>query len=63
MFHEDQIPLISSPNRIKSKVLLEKKEKFVARGISTAYPLIVDEAHGAVIKDIDGNAYLDFMVE
>lgn len=60
MFDKGQSSLIKSHDRIKSKVLLEKKEKFVARGISTAYPLIVDEADGAVIKDIDGNTYLDF---
>jgi 4-aminobutyrate aminotransferase/(S)-3-amino-2-methylpropionate transaminase len=51
---------IESPERSKSRALIEKKDKFVARGISTACPLIVDEANGAVIKDIDGNTYLDF---
>ena len=60
MFHEEQMPSVSSTDRIKSKALLKKKDEFVARGISTAYPLIVDEANGAIVKDIDGNTYLDF---
>ena len=60
MFHEEQMPSVNSTDRIKSKALLKKKDEFVARGISTAYPLIVDEANGAIVKDIDGNTYLDF---
>jgi 4-aminobutyrate aminotransferase/(S)-3-amino-2-methylpropionate transaminase len=60
MFHEEQMPSVNSTDRIKSKALLKKKDEFVARGISTAYPLIVDEANGAIVKDIDGNIYLDF---
>ncbi|HHW43107.1 MAG TPA: 4-aminobutyrate--2-oxoglutarate transaminase [Desulfotomaculum sp.] len=44
----------------KSAGLLAKKNKYVARGISNTAPIFVDEAKGAVIKDVDGNEYIDF---
>ena len=43
----------------KSTELLKQREEEVARGISTAYPIAVDHAKGAVIHDVDGNAYID----
>jgi len=44
----------------RTQELLEKKQKYVSRGISNAFPIFVDEAKGAVIKDLEGNIYLDF---
>lgn len=43
----------------KSTELLKKREQAVARGISTAYPIAVDHAKGAVVNDVDGNAFID----
>jgi len=36
------------------------RDEHVARGISYVLPAFVEEAAGAVIKDVDGNEYLDF---
>ncbi|ADO84356.1 4-aminobutyrate--2-oxoglutarate transaminase [Ilyobacter polytropus] len=44
----------------KSKELLEKRLKYVARGVSYSTEVFVDEAKGALIKDIDGNVFVDF---
>ncbi len=44
----------------KSKELIAKREKYVAKGVSNAVPVFVEEAKGALIKDIDGNVFLDF---
>ena len=44
----------------KSKELIAKREKYVAKGVSNAVPVFVEEAKGALIKDIDGNIFLDF---
>ncbi len=44
----------------KSQELLNMRDQHVARGISCVLPVFVDQAKGAVIKDIDGNEYLDF---
>ena len=44
----------------KSKELITKRERYVAKGVSNATPIFVEEAKGALIKDIDGNVFVDF---
>ncbi len=44
----------------KSQALLEKKNKCVAKGVSVGLQACIEEAKGALLKDIDGNVYLDF---
>ena len=48
------------PPGSKSKELLELKEKYVAKGVSVAFPIVVDKAHGVYVQDVDGNVYIDF---
>lgn len=43
-----------------SKKLQDKREKFVARGVSTGNLNIVAKASGSTIIDIDGNQWIDF---
>jgi 4-aminobutyrate aminotransferase/(S)-3-amino-2-methylpropionate transaminase len=42
-----------------TKSLLAKKEQYVAKGISNLAPIFIESAKGAVLKDLDGNLYLD----
>lgn len=44
----------------KSAELLEKRKRYVARGVSSSTEVFIDEAKGALMKDIDGNVFLDF---
>ena len=44
----------------KSLELFERRNKVVARGISTTLPVFVTDADGAVLRDADGNQLLDF---
>ncbi|WP_027717082.1 4-aminobutyrate--2-oxoglutarate transaminase [Desulfovirgula thermocuniculi] len=44
----------------QSSAILEKKNKYVARGISNVAPIFIAEAKGALVKDVDGNEYIDF---
>jgi 4-aminobutyrate aminotransferase / (S)-3-amino-2-methylpropionate transaminase / 5-aminovalerate transaminase len=44
----------------KSQDLLKMRDEHVARGISYVLPIFIEEAHGAMIKDVDGNEYIDF---
>ncbi|KLU61126.1 4-aminobutyrate aminotransferase GabT [Peptococcaceae bacterium CEB3] len=44
----------------KSQALLEKKNKYVARGIAHGVPIFIEKAEGACLTDVDGNEYLDF---
>jgi len=44
----------------KSQQLVAKKEKYVPRAISSLAPFIVVEGKGALVKDMDGNWFIDF---
>lgn len=44
----------------KSRALLERKNKSVSRGVSTGLLACIEEAKDALLKDVDGNVYLDF---
>lgn len=44
----------------KAQAVVNRTAKFVSPSISRFYPLVVDSAHGALVKDVDGNQFLDF---
>jgi len=44
----------------KTENLRSKKERYVANGISNLYPMIIESAQCAEVKDVNGNSYLDF---
>lgn len=48
------------PTKSTTASLMAKKEKFVAKGISSLAPIFIEKAEGAIIHDMDGNQYLDF---
>ncbi|MDR0220954.1 MAG: aminotransferase class III-fold pyridoxal phosphate-dependent enzyme, partial [Lachnospiraceae bacterium] len=48
---------IPGPNSIKQRELFEQ---YVARGVSHITDIFAAEAKGALIKDVDGNVFLDF---
>src|SRR5579863_7272928 len=43
-----------------SRDLLARRERAVARGVSTMLPVFVTDAGGGVIVDADGNSLIDF---
>ncbi|MBC2724032.1 4-aminobutyrate--2-oxoglutarate transaminase [Desulfosporosinus sp.] len=45
---------------LKSRALIERKNKCTARGISQGTPLFIENASGAVMTDVDGNQFIDF---
>ncbi len=44
----------------KSKEILERSERVVAAPLSILIPVVVSEAHGVAITDVDGNVFIDF---
>ena len=40
--------------------ILERDQKFVSQSYTRAYPLVVKEAKGVWVEDVDGNQFLDF---
>ncbi len=45
----------------KSQELLKVREKNVPAGVSVNTPVFVERGEGALVKDIDGNVFLDFV--
>jgi len=43
----------------KAKKVVEKTEALLSPSIARFYPLVVESAHGALVKDVDGNTYID----
>ena len=44
----------------KSKELLSLREKYVSRGLANNTPIFAEEAKGALVRDVDGNIFIDF---
>lgn len=60
MIEESNAKIITEVPGPKSKELIQKRERYVANGVSCSAPIFVDEAKGALIKDVDGNVFVDF---
>ena len=43
-----------------AQALLERDAKYVSPSYTRVYPLVVERGSGAVIRDVDGNLFLDF---
>jgi 4-aminobutyrate aminotransferase len=61
LFDDEHVPAIRTelpgPNAHR---LLERDEAFVSPSYTRIYPLVVERGSGAVIRDVDGNLFLDF---
>lgn len=55
---QKRILLTSIPGP-KSAALLERRNKVVSAGVGTMLPVFVEEAHDAILKDVDGNQLID----
>jgi 4-aminobutyrate aminotransferase len=51
--------IIVSPPGPKARDLLKNDERFVSPSYSRYYPLVVDSAKDCIVKDVDGNEYID----
>lgn len=52
--------IVKKPPGPKSKKVVKLTEKYISPSISRFYPLVVESAHGSLVKDVDGNQYIDF---
>jgi 4-aminobutyrate aminotransferase len=43
----------------KAKEIVERTAKYLSPSFSRFYPLALESAHGCLVKDVDGNTYID----
>lgn len=60
MIKETNVKLVTAIPGPKSKEIVEGRRKYVSNGVSIATDIAIEEAKGALIKDVDGNVLLDF---
>jgi len=44
----------------KAAAVVKRTAEYVSPSISRFYPLVVESAHGSLVKDVDGNQFIDF---
>ncbi len=44
----------------KAAAVVKRTAKYVSPSIARFYPLVVESAHGSLVKDVDGNQFIDF---
>jgi 4-aminobutyrate aminotransferase / (S)-3-amino-2-methylpropionate transaminase / 5-aminovalerate transaminase len=44
----------------RSREILDRKARVIAEPLSIYLPVVIEEAHGATITDVDGNTFIDF---
>ena len=44
----------------RSREILERKDRVIARPLSIFLPIVIEEARGATLTDVDGNTFIDF---
>ncbi len=52
--------IVVTPPGPKARELVKKDEQFVSPSYVRFYPLVVESARGCIVKDVDGNEYIDF---
>ena len=58
---EGKLPkLITELPGPNAKVVLEQDAKFMSPSYTRDYPLVAKRGRGAIVEDVDGNAFLDF---
>jgi 4-aminobutyrate aminotransferase len=57
----DYPKIITPPPGPKAKAIVDRDERWASNSYIKEYPLVVARGQGAMVEDVDGNRYLDFM--
>jgi 4-aminobutyrate aminotransferase len=52
--------IIVTPPGPKARELVKKDEQFISPSYGRFYPLVVESGKGCIVRDVDGNEYIDF---
>jgi len=45
---------------VKAAAVVKRTAKYISPSFARFYPLVVDSAHGSLVRDVDGNQFIDF---
>lgn len=57
---EQQRKIVTEVPGPKSQELMQRRQQYVSASIGSALPVYIDEADGAILRDVDGNQFIDF---
>lgn len=52
--------IVVSPPGPKAREMVKKDESLVSSSYARFYPLVIDSGKGCIVKDVDGNEFIDF---
>ena len=58
---KDYPKIVNTPPGPKAKAIVDKDSKYTSTCYLKEYPLAIATGRGAMVEDVDGNRYLDFM--
>src|SRR5438309_10220970 len=53
--------IVVPPPGPKARAIVERQDRWASTSYPKEYPLVVARGQGAMVKDVDGNRFLDFM--
>jgi 4-aminobutyrate aminotransferase len=56
----DYPKIVVTPPGPKARDLVKKDEQFISPSYGRFYPLVVESGKGCIVKDVDGNEFIDF---
>jgi 4-aminobutyrate aminotransferase len=56
----DYPKIVVTPPGPKARELVKKDERFISPSYVRFYPLVVESGKGCIVRDVDGNEYIDF---
>lgn len=52
--------IVVTPPGPKARELVKKDERLISQSYVRSYPLVVESGKGCIVRDVDGNEYIDF---
>ncbi len=53
--------IVIAPPGPKARAIIERQDRWASTSYTKEYPLVVARGEGAMVEDVDGNRFLDFM--
>src|SRR2546421_2105441 len=58
---KDYPRIVVPPPGPKARAIVERQDRWASTSYPKEYPLVVARGQGAMVEDVDGNRFLDFM--